>query len=67
MLYFIVCKIVIRVRGISGPFEQTVTKLVNAQGTDAAKAKFEQHVRQMFAHMRGESFHFEYLTIADTI
>ena len=67
MLYFIVCKIVIRVRGISGPFEETITQLVNAPNTSTAKVKFEQHVRQRFAHMKSESFAFQYLTIADTI
>lgn len=67
MLYFIVCKIVIRVRGISGPFEETVTQLVNAQTTDMAKAKFEHYVRQRYAHMKGESFQFQYITVADTI
>ncbi len=67
MLYFIQAKVIIRVFGISGPFEQSVTQLVNANGTADAKNKFEQHMRNRFAHLRGESFQFEYLTIADSI
>lgn len=67
MLYWIKAKIVIRVFGISGPFEETVTKLVNARSTNEARAKYEAHIRQMFAHMRGESISFQYITIADTI
>lgn len=67
MLYFIQCKVSIQVRGISGPFVQTITKLVNAKSTPEAKSRYEAHVRQMFAHMHGESFVFEYQTIADTI
>lgn len=67
MLYWIQAKVVIKVFGISGPFEQVITKMVNARSTQEARSKFEYHVRQMFAHMNGESFHFEYLTVADTI
>lgn len=67
MLYYVQAKIQIRVHGISGPFEETITKLVEANSTPEAQSKFENHIRQMFAHMQGESFHFQYLTIADTI
>ena len=67
MLYFIQAKVIIRVWGISGPFTETVTKLVNAHNTNDAKTKYEQHIRQMFAHMNAETFDFEYLIIADTI
>ena len=67
MLYFVQAKITIRVWGISGPFIETVTKLVNAHSTGEAKSKFEQHVRQLFAHMQAEEYRFDYITIADTI
>lgn len=67
MLYWIQAKVQIRVFGISGPFEETITKLVNASSTADAKMKYEHHVRKMFAHMNGESFSFQYLIIADTI
>ena len=67
MIYWIQAKVVIRVFGISGPFEQTVTQMVNAHNTKEAQAKFESHMRKRFAHMNGESFTFEYLTVADTI
>lgn len=67
MLYWIQAKIQIKVYGISGPFEETITKMVQANSTNEAKAKYEQHVRKMFAHMQGESFNFQYLIIADTI
>lgn len=67
MLYWIQCKVVIRVRGISGPFEETITKLVQANSTLEARMKYEHHVKQLFAHMNGESFEFNYIIIADTI
>jgi hypothetical protein len=67
MIYFIQAKVNIRVWGISGPFTETVTKLVKAHNTNEAKSKYEEHVKQMFAHMNAESFEFDYMTIADTI
>ena len=67
MLYFIQAEVSIRVFGISGPFVQTHTQLVNAPNTNHAKSKFENHVRQRYAHMHAESFEFKYLVIADTI
>jgi len=67
MLYFIQAKISIKVAGISGPFEETITKLVNATSTHDAMAKYEKHIKEMFNHMHGESFNFHYNIIADTI
>ena len=67
MLYWIQCKVVIKVFGISGPFEQVVTQMVNAQNTAEARTKFENHMRKRFAHMQGESINFEYIIVADTI
>ncbi len=67
MLYWIQAKISIKVFGISGPFEQVVTQMVNARNTQEARSKFENHIRQRFAHMNGESFDFQYLIVADTI
>lgn len=67
MLFFIQCKITIRVPGISGPFEETITKLVNANDTRAAQEKFEGYTRQRYAHMQAGSFQFQYLVVADTI
>lgn len=66
-LYWIQAKVQIRVFGISGPFEQLVTQMVQASSTREAQTKFENHMRKRFAHMNGESFHFEYITVADTI
>jgi hypothetical protein len=67
MLYWIKAKVVIRVFGISGPFEQTVVQMVNARSTVEARTNFENHMRAKFAHMNGESFTFEYIEVADTI
>jgi hypothetical protein len=67
MLYFIQAKVRIRVFGIAVPFDETITKLVEANRTKEATSKYESHVRQMFAHMNGESFEFQYLIIADTV
>lgn len=67
MLYWIQAKISIKVFGISGPFEQVVTQMVNARNTHEARSKFENHIRHRFAHMNGESFDFQYLIVADTI
>jgi hypothetical protein len=67
MMYWIQAKVTIRVFGISGPFEQVVTQMVTAHDTNEARTKFEAHIRRRFAHMNGESFAFEYLTVADTI
>lgn len=67
MLYWIQCKVVIKVFGISGPFEQVVTQMVNARSTQEARVKFENHMRKRFAHLNGESFDFQYLVVADTI
>lgn len=67
MLYWIQAKVSIKVFGISGPFEQMVTQMVNAGSTQEAKMKFEQHMKNRFAHLNGETFRFEYLIIADTI
>lgn len=67
MLYFIQARVQIRVFGISGPFEETVTKLVEAHNTVEAQSRYEAHIRQMFAHMQSESFRFQYITVADTI
>lgn len=67
ILYYVKAKVVIAVRGISGAFSQTVSKLVRARNTPEAKAKYEAVVRQMFAHMHGDSYAFEYLEIADEI
>ncbi len=67
MLYWIQAKISIKVFGISGPFEQVVTQMVNAKNTTEARSKFENHMRKRFAHMQGESISFEYIIVADTI
>ena len=67
MLYWIQCKIQIRVFGISGPFEDTITQMVNANTPHEAKTKFENHIRRKFDHMKGESYSFQYIIVADTI
>jgi hypothetical protein len=67
MLYFIQAKVVRRVFGISGAFEDVITKLVTARSTAEAKARYEEHVRMLFSNMNADSFDFEYIIIADTI
>jgi hypothetical protein len=67
MLFYIEAKIVIRVQGISGPFEEVIVWLVNAPTLPVAKAKFEAQVRRDKARMEAQSFTFEYLKTAGTI
>lgn len=67
MLYWIQAKVTMKVFGISGPFIQVITKMVNANSTESAKVKYEAHIRNMFTHVGAETYEFEYLIIADTI
>lgn len=68
MLFYIKSIVSIRVRGISGPFEKTVSFLVdNAADVNHAKSKYETQIKKDFAYMQGESYQFQYLEIAPTI
>jgi len=68
MLFLIEAKVIIRVPGISGPFEYVVTYLVNALNLNIAKYKFEAQVRlDKQNHGLGNSFTFIYTKIASEI
>ena len=67
MLYYVKAEVSVQIFGISGPFVDTISKLVDANSTNEAKGKFEKHVSQMRAHMEPSSKQFKYLEIADTI
>jgi len=65
MLYYIEAKVSMKVAGISGPFEEIVTWLVNNVPNVAyAKQKYESQVRRDFAHIQAQSFEFKYIKIA---
>jgi len=67
MLYYIESNVKIKVQGISGPWEKNIIWMVNAPSLEIAKNKYENRVKQDFAHMAAQSFHFEYTKIAGTI
>lgn len=64
MLYYLESKVRVRVAGISGPFDQTVTWLVNANSLAEAKQKYEAQVRRDNAKAMPESITFEYVKMA---
>jgi hypothetical protein len=66
-LFTIEAKVIVRVRGIAGPFEQAVAWHVQAQNINEARSKYEKQVRQDFAYMQYESISFEYLRQIGTI
>jgi len=66
-MYYIKAKVIVRVAGISGPFEEIRSALVHGINTFQAKEKFEFHARSQSAHMMPESMTFEYLEIAGEI
>lgn len=67
MLYYIKSDVAVRVRGISGPFTKTVAYLVNADNRNQARDKYENKVRQDFAHMVPEDIAFDYKEVAEEI
>jgi hypothetical protein len=67
MLYFVQATVQARVFGISGPFEQQITQLVEANTSAEAKTKFERFVCQQKSNMEPESVQFKYHVIAGTI
>jgi len=66
-LYYIKAKISVRVEGISGPFNETLSALVRGVSTENAKVKFEAYVKQHYAHMQARKIDFEYLEVAGEI
>lgn len=66
-LYYIKAKISVRVEGISGPFNETLSALVRGISTENAKTKFEAYVKQHYAHMMARSIVFDYVEIAGEI
>lgn len=67
MLFFIRANVVMRVAGISGPFNKTVSWLVNANDPQHAKVKYEAQVARDHAHMQFSAIAFEYLEFAGEI
>lgn len=67
MMYYIKAKVVIRVAGISGPWEAIISYLVNAPNLEVAKQKYELQVRKDKSNMDAQSFKFEYIEIATEI
>jgi len=66
-LYLIKAKIIKRVYGISGPFENIEGRLVNAETTSEAKRKFEQSIQTSASNMECESINFEYIEVIPEI
>lgn len=67
MLYTVRAKVIIRVAGISGPFEQTVAWHVHANSTKEAVYKYEQRVSQDFRYMAYQTIKFENYEIIGSI
>jgi hypothetical protein len=64
MLYYIEAKVSVKVAGISGPFIQSVTWLVNANSLEEAQQKYERRVWQDNVKAMPESVKFEYVKLA---
>ena len=67
MLYLLEANVSIRVAGISAPFMHNITWLVNGRNSAEAKQKFENRVRNDFAHMMPQSISFEWIKVAGEI
>jgi hypothetical protein len=68
MLVYLKAKVVVKVRGISGGFNETISALVNGTNSVAeAKGKFEATVRRNKAHTLPDSINFEYIEVAPEI
>jgi hypothetical protein len=67
MLYYIEAKVIIKVFGISGPWEKIIGYLVDAPNVQTAKQKYTSQVKKDNSNMEAESFTFDYLKIAPTI
>lgn len=67
MLYYIKAKIAVRVRGISGAFNETRSHLVHANDPKEAQNKFEAKIRRDKANAAPEDINFEYTEIATEI
>lgn len=64
MLFYIEAKVSVKVAGISGPFQETITWLVNANTLNEAKEKFKTRIRNDKASALPESISFEFVKIA---
>lgn len=67
MMFYIKSIVTIRIGGISGPFIQTVSWLVNAEDVNQARQKYESKVKRDYSHMNFSSINFEYTEVAGTI
>lgn len=66
-MFYIKARVVIKVAGISAPYEKMCSYLVNAPNVAVSKQKFESQVRKDNTNMDAQSFKFEYTEIAPTI
>lgn len=64
MLFYLEAKVSVKVAGISGPFQTTISYLVNANDVNAAKQKFTEQVRRDNAKAMPESVNIEFIKIA---
>lgn len=61
-------KVIIRVQGISGPWEQIISKnILDAPNIPKAKEFFEKYVWMEHQHMMPQSIKFEYIEISEGI
>lgn len=67
MLFLLEANVVIRIAGISAPSMRSITWLVNGINSAEAKQKFENRVRNDFAHMTPESINIEWTKVAGEI
>lgn len=67
MLFYIKSEASIRVRGISGPFIETISFLVHADTRQQARVKYENRVMADHMHMTPESITFDYKEVAEEI
>lgn len=67
MIYYIKAKISVRVRGISGAFNETCSHLVHANTPREAQDKFEAQIRRDKADAAPQDIIFEYLEVATPI
>lgn len=64
MLFYLEAKVSVKVAGISGPFQETVIWLVNANNILDAKEKFKAQVRHDKANALPESITYDFIKVA---
>ena len=67
MVFYIKAKVAVKVRGISGVFNEVRSHLVHANDSRDAQNKFENRIRRDKENAAPEDVNFEYLEIATEI